>query len=259
MRQLMRRRASHRAGNMNAQDLDRLRLDLKRMVTRVVSGDSHGSRSRHEVPWSRICDTIVNNFAKRLMHLQRLLAEGLDCDGGSTIRTKQYFASLRERIHALLIPFFEYSTTIKAASETPEQQEKQSEKTLASLDRCKRRYLPALQHREASKTTTKASTTHRFVEEAIGEVMDNICTVLIGIGKSVEKTWLQNFNQPTHLPDRKQQEILQIEFRTWHDQIEELNAWLGWAPHWMQCDRLCASNVSELAPGLPLRLLIKHK
>ncbi|KAL8876133.1 MAG: hypothetical protein Q9198_005616, partial [Flavoplaca austrocitrina] len=242
MRQLMRRRASHRVGNMNPQDLDRLRLDLKRMVTRVVSADSYRSRSRHAVPWSRICDTIVNNFAKRLMHLQRLLAEGLDCDGGSTVCTIRYFASLRERIHALLMPFFEYSTTIETASETPDQQEKRSEKTLASLDRCKRRCLPALQHREASKTTTKASITYHFVEEAIGEVMDNICTVLIGIGKSVEKTWLQNFNQPTHLSDRKQQETLRIEFRTWHDQMEELNAWLGWAAHWMQCDRLCAWN-----------------
>ncbi|KAL8889954.1 MAG: hypothetical protein Q9215_002823 [Flavoplaca cf. flavocitrina] len=252
MRQLMRRRASQRVGNMNAQDLDRLRLDLKRMVIRVVNADSHESRSRHAVPWSRICDTIVDNFAKRLMHLQRLLAEGLDCDGGSTVRTKRYFASLRERIHALLMPFFEYSTIIETASETPEQQEKQSEKTLASLDRCKRHHLPALQNREVSKAMTKASTTHHFVEEAIEEVMENICTVLIGIGTSVEKTWLQHFNQPTHLPNRKQHEMLRIDARVWHDKIEELNAWLGWAPHWMQCDRLCAWNVSDLSIPLPL-------
>ena len=262
MRQLMRRRVSHRVGNLNAQDLDRLRLDLKRMVTRAVDGELHGSRSRHAVPWSRICDTIVNNFAKRLMHLQRLLAEGLDCDDGSTVRTKQYYASLRERIHALLMPFFEYPTTIETASEKPEEQQKRSEKITASLDRCKRRYLPALQHREASKATTEAtteaSTTHHFVEEAIEEVMDIICTVLIGIGTSVEERWLQSFNQPTHLPDRKQQKILRTNLRTWHDQIEELNAWLGWAPHWMQCDRLCAWNVSDLSiPLAPHRLSIE--
>ncbi|KAL9612415.1 MAG: hypothetical protein Q9204_008963, partial [Flavoplaca sp. TL-2023a] len=84
MSQLMRRRANHRVGNMDAQDLNRLRLDLKQMVTRVLSADSHGAWNRNAIPWSRISDTIVNNFAKRLMHLQRLLAEGLDCDGGST-------------------------------------------------------------------------------------------------------------------------------------------------------------------------------
>ncbi|KAI4266596.1 MAG: hypothetical protein LQ337_008735, partial [Flavoplaca oasis] len=242
MRQLMRRRASHRVGNMSAQDVDRLRFDLKQMVARIVSADSHDSQSRHAVSWSHTCDMIVNNFAKRLIHLQHLLREVSDPIDVLSETSRRHFAFLREQIHALLMPFFEYPATFETASETPEQQEKRPEKTLASLDRCKRRYLPVIHHIAASTATTESSNSHHSVKQAIEEVMDNICTVLIGIGTSVENTWLHHFNQPKHLPDLKQQQSLRTEYVTWHDQIEELNAWLGWAPHWMQCDRLCAWN-----------------
>ncbi|KAI4279894.1 MAG: hypothetical protein L6R38_004880 [Xanthoria sp. 2 TBL-2021] len=243
MNELMRRRARQRVGNISPQEIDSLRSNIKRMVTRVVSEDPHDDQEWHAISWSHTCDLIVDNFAERLMQLQRLLEQDFMDEREPPVSARRRFTSLRERAHALLIPFFDYSLGLEASSSV----QQQTEKIHASLDRCKRRYLPWPVHSEASTASPKGLPSNHFVAQAIEDVMDNICTVLIGAGISIEKTWLRNFNHKLQKPNQRQQQLVRDELRVWHENIEQLTAWLGWSPHWMGCGRLCAWNVSN--PG----------
>ena len=238
VKRLLRRRAGHRVGNISAHEIGEFRTNVKLMVTRVVSKASEDAQRWSAISWSHTSDMIVDNFAQRLMKLQQLLEEGEGStgEGESQYSTRKSFASLRERAHALLMPFFEYSSHPEVALG--------SEKIQASLDRCKRQYLPPFTYQEQSETAIEGSTRGGYIGQAIEEVMHNICVVLVGMGNSIEMTWLQNFNGKIQNPSKEQQQTFRVEIRTWHRKIEELTAWLGWAPHWMGCDRLCEWDVS---------------
>ncbi|KAL8654503.1 MAG: hypothetical protein Q9226_003411 [Calogaya cf. arnoldii] len=244
MSRLMRRRARHRVGNISPQEVDILRSNVKQMVARVVNRTSHDAQGRNIVCWSRTSDMIIENYARRLMHLQRLLGEGSDGDHESQASLHNSFTMLRERAHALLMPFFEYPFNAETAVEFPEVQ--------VSFDRCKRQYLPASMSKGTSGTRFRESPSHGVIGQAIEEVMDNICTVLIDTGLSIEKTWFRKFNQGAPILNEKQHQILRNEIRTWHDGIEELTAWLGWAPHWMSCNKLCEGDEECYIPMWPL-------
>ena len=235
LKELMRRRSRHRAGDLSPQENARFRQDMERMVSRIVNQDPQNSRESHAVLWSHTCDTIVNSFAKRLMQFQRLLQYEHAAEREPSVYTKRRFALLRERAHALLMPFFEYSSDIGTASDM----QQQSQHIQSSLDRCKRAYLSWSVQDEAHKAEPQGMGSH-FVGRAIEEVMDSICSVLVGVGTSIEKTWLRDFNHDFNAQFQQSH----VEMQKWQDQIEELTAWLGWSPHWMGCDRLCAWDVS---------------
>lgn len=246
LEQLMRRRSRHRAGDLDPQESARFRQDMERMVSRIISQDPHNIHESRVTSWSRASDTIVNNFAKRLMQFQRLLQHTFVAEREPPVYTKRRFALLRERAHALLMPFFEYSSDTMTASG----RQQQSEHVQSSLDRCKRAYLPWPVRNEAHKAEPKGIGNH-FVGQAIEEVMDGICSVLVGAGKAIEKTWLRDFNHDFKKTDNGQFWQSQVEMRRWQGKIEELTAWLGWSPHWMRCGRLCAWDVSTTRRVLP--------
>lgn len=236
LRELMRRRSKHRVGDLSPQDIARFRRDMQRMVSRTVSQDSRGDHDLLDISWSHTCDMIVNSFAKRLMQFQRLLQHDQVAEREPPVYTRREFALLRERAHALLMPFFDYS--IDMTTESGMQQH--SDKTQSSLDRCKRAYVPQPIAHKAKATGIG----HHYVGQAIEEVMDGICTVLVSAGRLVEKTWLRDFNHNPKGLDIGQLQQSHMEMGKLQDKIEELTAWLGWSPHWMGCDRLCAWDVS---------------
>ncbi|KAL8803840.1 MAG: hypothetical protein Q9200_006058, partial [Gallowayella weberi] len=238
MKQLMRRRSRHHVGELTPQEVDKFRADMEHMVNRAVGRHlHHHNHGSHAIRWSHTCDMIVNSFAKRLMQLQRLLQREYAAErDGEAIHRKRRFAQLRERTHSLLMPFFDYSSETGTASGT--------EPIQASLRRCKSAYLPWLVPNEAQGPPPG----QHFIGEAIEEVLHGICSVLIGVGLAIEEIWLRDFNHglsvllrdPEEGLHLQQPSSLEVEMRLWGEKIEELTAWLGWAPHWMQCERLCA-------------------
>ncbi|KAL8786528.1 MAG: hypothetical protein Q9213_002755 [Squamulea squamosa] len=250
MRQLMRRRRRHRVGNISPQEVTKLRLDMKRMVSRLIGKGPYDDLWR-DISWSHTCDMIVNNFAKRLLQLQRLLERGIVHEHGSLVITQRHLAILRERAHALMMPYFEYSSNLQTASETLKQQQ-QHGNFQVSFDRCRSGYLPLPVQDGLHAAGPTESSNHHFVGQAIEEVMGNICSVVIGVAVTIEKIWLQDFNQDVQKPDPSQQKLLRDQLRTMHGRVEELTAWLGWAPHWMSCDRLCAWDEECYIPIAPL-------
>ena len=246
LKELMRRRSRHRVGDLSQQEIAKFRQDMERMTSRIVSQGFRNNHNSRAVSWSHTCDTIVNSFAKRLMQFQQLLQHNYVTECELPLFTRQRFALLRERAHALLMPFFEYSSDIGRASDM----QQQSENIQSSLDRCKYAYLPWPVRNEAHIAEQKGMGYH-FVGQAIEEVMECICSVLVGTGRSIEKIWLQDFNQGFKQTDDKHLQQSHVEMRKWQDKIEELTAWLGWSPHWMGCDRLCAWDVSNMCHILP--------
>ncbi|KAI4180829.1 MAG: hypothetical protein LQ346_006910 [Caloplaca aetnensis] len=245
MQKLMRRRSKHRVGELSPQDVASFRRNVEGMLRRVVDQDVHGGTERHPgLSWSYTSDMIVDNFAKRLMLFQRLLQHGHGEESGPPARAARRFALIREHAHALLMPFFEYSPGLGMPSDVQQEDERLN----ASLERCKLGYLPWLARAGADEAEPPARS---FIGKAVEEVMDGICSVLINTGTSIEKAWFREFNQH---PFKKHDEgRLRAELQVWHDQIEELTAWLGWAPHWMGCnDRLCAWDEECYIPMWPL-------
>ncbi|KAL8805343.1 MAG: hypothetical protein Q9182_002017 [Xanthomendoza sp. 2 TL-2023] len=263
IKQLMRRRSRHHVGNLTPQEVDKFRDGIEHMVNLVVGRNFHNNNNHNHGPhatisWSHTCDLIVNSFSKRLIQLQRLLqresaaaAAAAEPDG-SPIPLQRQFALLRERTHALLMPFFDYSSE---SSETGTPSGTTTEPIQPSLRRCKSAYLP-WRIPNAGQDLPKS---HRFIAEAIEEVLHGICSVLIGAGLAIERIWLREFNHGRLLLDDPGKNPLQqppssaeAEMRVWSDRIEELTAWLGWAPHWMRCPRLCAWDEECYIPIWPI-------
>ncbi|KAI4184509.1 MAG: hypothetical protein L6R41_004687 [Letrouitia leprolyta] len=242
MQLLMRRRSRHRVGNMSPQAVSIFRSDVEKMIAHLVNPDAPEVQEAHR-SWTYMSDMIVNTFAKRLMQLQHTLYDGYVKPQRSSTSIKQQVAYLRERVHGLVMPFLDYTLSFETSADTFQQQQ-QCEKIQASLERCKNQYLPS---RVSDKYVTgkgKESSSPSFMGQATEEVMDNICTVLISAGMSIERTWLDHFNGKLQEPHGQQQRMIRVAMQILHDDLEELTAWLGWAPHWMGCDRLCAWDVS---------------
>lgn len=238
---LMRRRSKHRVGDLSQSDIARFQQSLKRIVSTLsqpAEKVSNGNQIDRSIPWSAIPDLIVNNYSKRLLQFRGLLEQDHDAWTGSWITAKKRFTLLRERSHALLMPYLEYSRIplLESSSEQGSRNRKHAQ------ERCKSVYMPwpvyTAPHRKPPLLM------HYPIGQAIEEVMEGICSVLISIGCSIEKEWSRTFNR---IPDEDDEweEPLLASILAWQDNIEELTAWLGWAPHWTRCDALCDWDVSS--------------
>ena len=239
---LMRRRSKHRVGDISPSDVARFRQNLKRIVS-TLSQPAEKKRAKinqidRSIPWSTVHDLVVERYATRLLQFRRLLEQCHDTWTGSWGTARKVFALLRERSHAFLMPYMEYPTDPQMESSS----EQASQIRKHALERCKSAYMPW-----SDKTSPQGEPpplTDHPIGQAIGEVMEGICSVLISVGYSIEMEWSRSFNR---IPDKDDewQEPLLARMLAWRDKIEELTGWLGWAPHWTKCDRLCDWDVSN--------------
>ena len=238
---LMRRRSKHRVGELSQSDIARFQQSLKRIVSTLsqpAEKVSNGNEIDRSISWSAITDLIVDNYSKRLLQFRQLLEQDHDAWTSSWITAKKRFTLLRERSHALLVPYLEYS--IDPLWESSSEQGSRIRKH--AQERCKSAYMP---WPILSAPHGKHPSLMQYpIGQAIEEVMEGICSVLISVGSSIEKEWGRTFNC---IPDEKDEweEPLLASILTWQDNIEELTAWLGWAPHWTRCDALCDWDVSH--------------
>ncbi|CAF9914513.1 MAG: hypothetical protein HETSPECPRED_001999 [Heterodermia speciosa] len=250
---LMRRRSEHRVGELSQPDIARFQQSLKRIVSilsQPAEKVSHGNQIDRSIPWSAIHDLVVNNYSKRLLQFRQLLEQDAWTD--SWITAKKRFTLLRERSHALLMPYMEYPTNprLEFSSEQRSRIRKQAQ------ERCKSAYTPGPAY--AAPHGEPLPLTHDPIGQAFEEVMEGICSVLISIGYSIEEEWSRTFDR---IPDEDDEweEPLLASILAWQDNIEELTAWLGWAPHWTRCDTLCDWDVSNNKIFIPIsdsRLLV---
>ena len=240
LKKLMRRRSKHRVGDLSQSDVTLFHQSLKRILSELSQSTNDASQSNkldRNVPWSYLCDKIVDNFSKRLMQFQQLLDVDDEAWTSSSIIARRKFILIRERSHTFLMPFSEYPIGSYKDSAQTSRIKKQAH------ERCKYMYLPRPAY-TASHESPSLDVHHHF-SQAIEEVMHNICSVLISVGYSIEKEWIQNFNNDVPKDDGWKKS-LQANVLSWQENIEELTAWLGWAPHWIGCDRLCGWDVSNL-------------
>lgn len=250
---LMRRRHRHRAGNLSPNEITTLHRGMEQMVSRLLSPENPHTTA---VSWSRTSDLIVNTFAKPLMRFQELLQHSQYPTPNpqkpvltSQQQQKRKFALLRERAHAMLMPFFSYQPQ-------PQHQHRKPHRHTSSLSRCKSLYLPYQTHTAAPHPNENNNKHHHFVSKATEEVLHNICSTLITIGVEIEEVWLRRFHfdgDAAPRPEEHGQEgRLREQMRGWRERIEELTAWLGWVPHWMGCSRLCGWDVRFSPIPFPL-------
>ncbi|KAL8790965.1 MAG: hypothetical protein Q9195_006110 [Heterodermia aff. obscurata] len=241
LKRLMRRRSKHRVGDLSPSDIAKFQQSLKRIVStlsRPAEKVSNGNQMDRSIPWSAIHDRVVNDYSKRLLQFRRLLEHDHDAWTGSWMTAKKRFTLLRERAHAFLMPYLEYPTNppLELSSEQGSRIRKDSQ------ERCKSAYMPWAVY------TAPHSMMHDPIGQAFEEVMEGICSVLISIGYSIEKEWSLTFNRIANADHEWAGQPLRARILAWQDSIEELVAWLGWAPHWTRCNKLCDWDVSEFIP-----------
>ena len=250
---LMRRRSKHRVGELSQPDIARFQQSLKRIVSTLsqpAEKVSNGNQIDRSIPWSAIHDLVVNNYSKRLLQFRQLLEQNSWTD--SWITAKKYFTLLRERSHALLMPYMEYPTSPRLGFSS----EQRSRIRKQAQERCKSAYMPGPVY--TAPHGEPLPLTHDPIGQAFEEVMEGICSVLISVGYSIETEWSRTFDR---IPDEDDEweEPLLTSISAWQDNIEELTAWLGWAPHWTRCDTLCdwdVSNIKIFIPTSDSRLLV---
>lgn len=238
---LMRRRSKHRVGDISQSDVARFHQNLKRIVSTL----SQPAEKRPEInqidrniQWGTFPDLVVERYSKRLLQFRQLLEQRHGKWTGSWVTARKQVALIRERSHAFLMPYMEYPTDplMEHSSEQGSQIRKHA------LERCKSAYLPGSVN--TSPHGESSPLMNHPIGQAIGEVMEGICSVLISVGYSIEMEWSRSFNR---IPDEgdEWEEPLLASMLVWRDKIEELTAWLGWAPHWTKCDRMCDWDVSN--------------
>ncbi|KAL8992810.1 MAG: hypothetical protein Q9169_006825, partial [Polycauliona sp. 2 TL-2023] len=223
MQQLMRRQARHRVGNVSPLGVATMQDNMKQMVTRFVSRDLQIEMDWHDLPLIHTSDRIVDSYANRLMQIQRLLKQGFEKSQGPLVDDEKRLALLRERVHALLMPFFDYSLPLGDAA--PSGPPHNGKEVQGSLDRCKSQHLPWLVRDAAYRADWADSLEDEFEARAMEDVMHQICTVLIATGTSIEETWFQGFNdESAKIPGSHQSQLLRDRIRGWYEGIEELTA-----------------------------------
>ena len=237
LRILMRRRSKHRVDNLDPSEVAMLRRDLTHIASSFLEAPRESS---NYVSWNYICELIVQNYSKRLQRFQKLLGNETSSLTGSPADIKRYFILLRERSHAFLAPFLEYSSD--AGTDTT----KEAAKVKANAqEHCKAQYLPRTAY--PSYNGSPHSLSDSAISETIEEVMSVICSTLIDIGVAIEQEWAHSFNRIQEWGGNSGEHwmiSIDDQISAWREDIEELTAWLGWAPHWMHCDRLCDWDVS---------------
>ena len=262
LKRLMRRRSKHRVGNLSQSETARFQQSMRRIVSTLSQPAERVSNSNHmdrTILWSAIHDRVVNNYSKCLLQFRQLLEQDHDAWTGSWITAKKSFRLLRERAHAFLMPYLEYPANphLEFSSEQESRIRKQSQ------ERCKSAYMPWPAYSTIPRGEPPSLMDHP-IGQAFEEVIDGICSVLISIGYSIEKEWGRTFNRIPDEDDEWEEAPLQARLLAWQDAIEELTAWLGWAPHWTRCNKLCDwdvshSNISYLPTQLNLTFLLTNK
>ena len=156
---------------------------------------------------------------------------------------------LRERTHALLMPFLEYpsDTTIRSDRDSSPWT-LHSELGKITLWRCKYAYT-RLVYSEDGHLLSTINHQERLLISSTEEVLSAICSTIIDIGFGLEYYWLSRYSAT---PRVSYSTFTFEEVSLWQVQLQELIAWLGWASDDVRCETLCAKDEICYIPMWPL-------
>lgn len=238
IKQLARRRRFHHLGDVIPEEALLMRENSERALRSLLRADNNCSGA----DWVLMTSEIVQRTTNHLTMVDSKLLS-FPSDPRNETALSKWLYDLRAQIHLFMVGYLEYPP--KIGRETWSTQSDLYEETYS---RCKYRYTRILVPEELQISLPREEEDIRL---AVEDVHGTICSVLLKLGFGVEQAWFD------HIDGTKERASLHAEALAdradrWHDNIEELQAWLGWESEYYGCQQTCAWDERCYIPMWPL-------
>lgn len=238
IKQLARRRRFHHLEDVVSEEAMLMRQNSERALRSLLGSQNNCTGA----DWVLITSEIVQRTTNHLTMVDTKLVS-FPSNSQNETAMSEWLYDLRAQIHLFMVGYLEYPPRIEQGTWST-----QSKLYGDTYSRCKYRYTRLLVPEELHASLSPEEEDIRL---AVEDVYGNICSVLLTVGFGVEQAWFESTggkapksNTPaTALAGRADQ---------WHDNIAELQAWLGWESQYYGCEQMCAWDERCYIPMWPL-------
>lgn len=240
IKQLARRRRFHHLGDVTPEEAVLMRQNSERALRSLLEPQNNCTGA----DWVLVTSEIVQRTTNHLTMVDTKLVS-FPPDSKNETAVSQWLYDLRAQIHLFMVGYLEYPPRIKQ-----ETWSLQSELYAETYSRCKYRYTRLLVPEELHASLSPEEEDIRL---AVEDVYGTICSVLLTVGFGVEQAWFESISAGKG-PESSAPAAAALSGRAdqWHDNIAELQAWLGWESEYYGCEQTCAWDERCYIPMWPL-------
>lgn len=237
---LTRRRRNHTLDHVSEFDAAIFRADSERVLKDLLSSTPANCTG---IDWSAITNEIVQTYAHPLLVFSKTLQQYSSVTKNNQTMIRNWMSGVRQQSHLFLMPFFEYPKTTDKTT-----WDRSSNLFSGTYSKCRYQQTRLLAPEEGFVLGPEDTEIKNVIETVLG----GICSTIVEIGLAIEDTWASKFNNQSPLSDTTYFTVLGYQVTHWHNGIEELMAWLGWAGEWTGCEETCAWDESCYIPMWPM-------
>lgn len=238
--QLARRRRFHHLGDVTSEEALLMKQNSERALRSLLEPQNNCSGA----DWVLLTSEIVQRTTNHLTMVDTKLIS-FPSDSRNETAVSEWLYDLRAQVHLFMVGYLEYPPSIKQGTWST-----QSELYSETYSRCKYRYTRLLVPEELHASL---SPEEEGIRLAVEDVYGTICSVLLTVGFGVEQAWFES-TAAGKGPESSARAAATLGSRAdqWHDNIAELQAWLGWESEYYGCEQTCAWDERCYIPMWPL-------
>lgn len=253
LQQLSRRRRSHNLAEIDATEARHMDTAIADFLRQSTKTNGVEELQCSGMDWAEVSQEIAVRYSTALLQLLHFTTHP-PSNSSAHIASRKFLATLRTKIHALLLPFLEYpDSNNNMLAVRKSGWSLQSSLGQITLSRCKYAYTRLLYDNEG-RMLDFIGGHERVVIEATESVLDAICSTIIQVGFGVELVWEMHYDRTRTTSENTSSSHLYSTLVTWTTQLEELIAWLGWASDQVRCEELCGHDEYCAIPMWPLTM-----
>ncbi|KAH8765450.1 hypothetical protein F5883DRAFT_557098 [Diaporthe sp. PMI_573] len=242
IKQLARRRRFHHLGDVGHGEAVLMRESSERALQSLLGPRNNNCSG---ADWVQVTSEIVQRMTKHLTMVDTKLVSFPSSDPQNETAVSEWIYDLRAQIHLFMVGYLEYPPRIERGTWST-----RSELYRETYYRCKYRYTRLLVPEELHASL---SPEEEDIRVAVEDVHGSICSVLLAVGFGVEEAWFESTaGKGPGLRPPAAAEALADRADRWHDNIAELQAWLGWESQYYGCEQTCAWDERCYIPMWPL-------
>lgn len=239
IKQLARRRRFHHLGDVVPEEASLMRENTERALRSLLESVNNCSGADWVLTTSEIVQRTTNHLT---MVDTKLLS--FPSDPRNETAVSRWLSDLRSQIHLFMVGYLEYPRKIGR-----ETWSMQSNLYAETYSRCKYRYTRLLVPEELETSLPREEEDIRLAVEG---VYGAVCSVLLTLGFGVEQAWFDYNEDGSNGQASLNADALVGRADRWHDNIAELQAWLGWESEYYGCRETCAWDERCYIPMWPL-------
>ncbi|KAI3390579.1 hypothetical protein diail_9181 [Diaporthe ilicicola] len=242
IKQLARRRRFHHLGEVGPGEAVLMRENSERALRSLLGPRNNCSGA----DWVQITSDIVQRTTNHLTMVDTKLVSFASSGAQNETAVSEWLYDLRAQIHLFMVGYLEYPPSIQRGTWST-----RSELYRETYSRCKYRYTRLLVPEELHASLPPEEEDIRL---AVEDVHGSICSVFLTVGFGVEEAWFEwsTAGKASESSAPAAAEALADRADQWHDNIAELQAWLGWESQYYGCEQTCAWDERCYIPMWPL-------